>query len=278
MPASIATLSATAFKRHGILLGSDAGSRAAIGTARQSRRPVKGEGGGTCVAKATLGRSQRHGWGFAADRVAHARSDLGGQRVPRERATSAKSRSKVSVRKLARSVGAWDWAALIGHANRHCCRGLAPCRTSRQPRTRYEPSSEAWCRRGAIAYDTRSAAKPGRHGAIAGPHACGDARGRAHRGSAGVAATAFCLRLQARALRRQTAENRLRLTRFAPDGGDRQSVASCSRRQWSLPGDRLAVLFQTADERRLFLLRRRSGFERALRWRDVMRSDHARRA
>jgi hypothetical protein len=94
--------------------------------------------------------------------------DLGGQRV-----AEASHQREVSLKglspKLAKVVALGTEPALIGHTNRHAAVfGALPDKQATEDEVRAFVGSLV--RRGAIAYDARSATKPGRHGAIAGPH------------------------------------------------------------------------------------------------------------
>ena len=119
-----------------ILLGSD--------RVLAPRRHCEGKAGGQGSKAAAprgegdAGRSQRHAGGFADAPHAHVRPR---RRAPRGQATSEVS-LKVSVRQPRSALG--SELALIGHANRHAA-VFGARRTSRQPRTRYGRSSEAWC-------------------------------------------------------------------------------------------------------------------------------------
>lgn len=94
--------------------------------------------------------------------------DLGGERV-----AEASHQREVSLKglspKLAKVVALGNEAALIGQTNRHAAVfGALPDKQATEDEVRAFVGSLV--RRGAIAYDAKSAAKPGRHGAIASPH------------------------------------------------------------------------------------------------------------
>ena len=155
-----------AFHKHGILLGSDAvlAPRSALRGKPAARRGKAA----APVAKATLDDLKAR-LGVPPRTALRMRSfDLGGQRV-----AEASHQREVSLKglspKLAKVVALGAEPALIGHTNRHAAVfGALPDKQATEDEVRNFVASLV--RRGAIAYDARSAAKPGRRGAIAGPH------------------------------------------------------------------------------------------------------------
>lgn len=152
-----------AFKRHGILLGSDA--VLAPRSALKGKPPAKKGKATAPVAKSTLD-DLRSRLGVAPKTALRLRSfDLGGQRV-----SEASHQREVSLKglspKLAKVVALGTEPALIGETNRRAAVfGALPDRQATADEVRAFVGSLV--RRGAIAYTAKAATAPGRRGAIA---------------------------------------------------------------------------------------------------------------
>jgi hypothetical protein len=154
-----------AFKRHGILLGSDA--VLAPRSALKGKAPARKGRGAAPLAKATLDDLKAR-LGVPTRTTLRVRTfDLGGQRVSEashQRAVSLKGLSP----KLGNVVALGTEPALIGRADRHAAvLGALPDKQATEDEVRAFVGSLV--RHGAIGYDVGAAAKSGRRGAIASP-------------------------------------------------------------------------------------------------------------
>ena len=152
-----------AFKKHGILLGSDA--VLAPRSALKGRAPARKGKAAAPVAKATLD-DLRSRLGVAPGTALRMRTfELGGQRV-----AEASHQREVSLKglspRLAKVVAIGTEPALIGETNRRAAVfGALPDKQATEDEVRAFVGSLV--RRGAIAFDAKAAAAPGRHGAVA---------------------------------------------------------------------------------------------------------------
>lgn len=155
-----------AFKKHGILLGSDA--VLAPRSALKGKAPARRGKAAAPMAKATLDDLKIR-FGVPPRTTLRVRTfDLGGQRV-----SEASHQRQVSLKglspKLAKVIALGTEPALIGETNRRAAVfGSLPDKQTTEDEVRAFVASLV--RRGAIAYDAKAAAKPGRRGAIASAH------------------------------------------------------------------------------------------------------------